>query len=66
MQTVQPQVTQINELIVFGAGCSDLASCSAMYPEYSTDMAMLDQTTYKCETNMDDLTCSVQHTKNKD
>lgn len=26
----------------------------------------LDTTSYKCETNMDDLTCSVTHTKTKE
>jgi hypothetical protein len=65
MQTVQSEVKQLNELIVFGVGCSDLASCQAMYPQYSAEMTTLDPTVYKCETDFDDVTCSVTHTKEK-
>lgn len=54
MQTVQAQVTQLNELIVFGVG---------MAPELSASM---DQGVSKCETDFDDkTTCSYTYTKNK-
>lgn len=54
------EITELNEVIVFGVGCADYDSCSAMY---GTEMA--DKTVTECHANTVEQGCSITHTKEK-